>query len=77
LFWAFKEAVSNFRYLIFSEEEIQGRRANPWNRIYKIMRGADPDSVDHTTLLLQELGDEPFNKMIDLRAWWLNSKKAR
>jgi len=61
LFWAFKEAISNLRYLAMSEEEVHQRKGDEeWDFLDKVIGR-------YRRLILNELEGEPFVYILDFR----------
>jgi hypothetical protein len=61
LFWAFKEAISNLRYLAFSEKEIHNRSGDAEWDFLDLVIGR------YRALVLNELEGEPFVYILDYR----------
>lgn len=63
LFWAFKEVISNFRYLIYSERKLRKKEGEDLYRFAHSVIGR------YKMLLLTELDLEPFTDILNYRKW--------
>ena len=67
LFWAFKEAVANFRYLVHSQRELHDLGSKTDDDLWESVH---LDMGTYNLLLLTNLDREPFRDMVNYSNWF-------